>query len=264
MRRMSVLSGLVILAVGPAPAVSQAAQSALGIVRQDASAYLYYEWTGTEWQQARWSSTGFGPSAEEPWVGTAVTFADTLGVLRSGELGRAFPGESGGVVYSLPASRDFRREGAWHRLAIGLVSTVDSGLSSFATRESVDPPEAWDRFVGRLEEAPDSGLVEVSANLWEATLRDKSVVYFQTSRRAKTERGDCYSGIISTDGGEPVVVTHAAGDCQSQGGTSREPIGLVERSGRLFVLVSTYGWEDDGAELWEIEGASLKQVRFGN
>lgn len=258
----------VALCVGPGPASAQEVTEVLGIVRNTGAAHLYYERTPEGWRHTRWTSGTSAWSEEEPWVGVAVTFADTLGGLHRGEMGSARPGESMEVIYQLPEARDHRNTETWYRLAIGYATTLADGHAPFSQVEPDVMSEPWNRFISELEQSNDAIPFEVKASLWHAVLGERSVTYFQVSRRADVERGcpplEYYSGVILEGTSGPVVATHSSGDCEGKGASSREPVGLVEISERAYVLVSTYGWEDDGAELWEVDIEGLQAVRFLN
>lgn len=222
---------------------------------------MTYEWAEEGWRYIQRSAD------RDPWVGVTVTFSDTLGTLRTGSLGSATITDDG-FAYALPEAQDLRNGDAWYRLALGYVTTMDHGHVAFLPAEPPAESAAWATFIADLRESPDGVPMQVEPTLWTATLPGHSITFFEAWRRADVQRGcpalEYYEGVIDGSSGEPVVATSSSGDCDGKGATSRAPVALIEREGRLYLLVSTYGWEESGAELWEADDAGLTLVRLRN
>ena len=137
------------------------------------------------------------------------------------------------------------------RVQVGYWATTDDRHAPFRQMSLPIAVSQWDELLANIEEPePDSLAQDFHIRAWTASVGGAEVTLFEVQRQGDLHPG-CpplfrFFGIVDSSTGLAKVVNWERGDCEGKGGDDRTPHALIERGGRLFVLIALLGWGFDG------------------
>lgn len=220
----------------------------------------------TVWQDFVWDAGAWRHTWTAMPEGVVVTTVDTLGSMTPAWLGA--PRRRGNhdvIAYPVSDPETFGPRNGGFR-ADGYFVSGDSAHAAFRREDSPISEDVWAELASDFAAvADDTASVDLRYSVWSATVGSFTARYFVVGRgypgRCDLPREE-FHGLIS--GGaptpRPIISDMSAGDCEGKGLESEQPVALIQRGGRFFVLIAVSGWGDEYAALKEISDERVMRV----